>query len=202
VACPDRCRDVCRRRARGDWGPTAMKMSRRRFSGQTRIGRYRRARCYHPGLQLFASEDPIRLETGPWNLYGYVDNNPLTYVDPLGLERERRGCGTRDYVSLGGTLAVLNPVTGTLLSGVGQLTVDRYGQIYLGAVSRAAGLSSRLSELYDGPTPWRYRAQTGATRQVSRWPVGVGGRRLHLCGKPRVVSGQWLGALYLDTLDL
>ncbi len=32
---------------------------RRRFSGQTRVGRYCRARYYHPSLQRFISEDPI-----------------------------------------------------------------------------------------------------------------------------------------------
>ncbi len=105
---------------------------RRRVSGQASDGRYSWARYYHPGLQRFISEDPLGVESGSWNLYGYVDNNPLTYVDPLGLEKERRSCGTRDYVSLSGTLAILNPVTGTLLGGAGQLTLDRYGQIYLG----------------------------------------------------------------------
>ena len=60
--------------------------ARRRFSGQTRDGRYSWARYYHPGLQRFISEDPLSvLMSGDANLYSYVRENPLTFVDPLGL---------------------------------------------------------------------------------------------------------------------
>ena len=45
---------------------------------------YYRARYYHPGLQRFISEDPLRV---PRNLYAYVDNSPLTFRDPFGLEK-------------------------------------------------------------------------------------------------------------------
>jgi len=46
---------------------------------------YSWARYYHPTLQRFISEDPIGFGGGDTNLYAYVDNNPLNYVDPLGL---------------------------------------------------------------------------------------------------------------------
>jgi RHS repeat-associated protein len=46
---------------------------------------YYRARYYHPGLQRFISEDPIGFEGGDVNLYGYVGNSPVNYVDPSGL---------------------------------------------------------------------------------------------------------------------
>ncbi len=46
---------------------------------------YYRARYYSPELQRFISEDPIGLEGGI-NLYAYVGNNPVNFVDPLGLE--------------------------------------------------------------------------------------------------------------------
>ncbi len=45
---------------------------------------YYRARYYHPGLQRFISEDPVGFEGGI-NWYSYVENNPITGVDPLGL---------------------------------------------------------------------------------------------------------------------
>jgi len=52
---------------------------------------YYRARYYDPVLKRFISEDPIGIEGGI-NLYSYVDNNPLSYTDPFGLQqsRERR----------------------------------------------------------------------------------------------------------------
>ncbi|OGK98176.1 MAG: hypothetical protein A3D33_18255 [Candidatus Rokubacteria bacterium RIFCSPHIGHO2_02_FULL_73_26] len=45
---------------------------------------YYRARYYHPGLARFLSEDPVGFLAGDPNLYLYVGNNPLTYLDPLG----------------------------------------------------------------------------------------------------------------------
>ena len=44
-----------------------------------------RARYYHPTLQRFVSEDPIRLAGGDVNRYSYVWNNPVNISDPLGL---------------------------------------------------------------------------------------------------------------------
>ena len=49
---------------------------------------YYRARFYHPQLQRFISEDPIEFFGGDINLYGYVRNSPLTFVDPSGLDKK------------------------------------------------------------------------------------------------------------------
>ena len=51
---------------------------RHRFSGQTRGGRYSRARYYHPTLQRFVSEDPVEFGAGDVNLYAYVVNQPTS----------------------------------------------------------------------------------------------------------------------------
>ncbi|MGH7961736.1 MAG: RHS repeat-associated core domain-containing protein, partial [Candidatus Binatia bacterium] len=45
---------------------------------------YYRARYYHPVLQRFISEDPIGFRGGDVNLYGYVSNNPVNFIDPDG----------------------------------------------------------------------------------------------------------------------
>lgn len=46
---------------------------------------YYRARYYHPRLQRFIAEDPIGFNGGDVNLYAYVLNHPIRFVDPLGL---------------------------------------------------------------------------------------------------------------------
>ena len=46
---------------------------------------YYRNRYYHPQLQRFISEDPIEFEGGDSNLFAYVQNAPINYIDPLGL---------------------------------------------------------------------------------------------------------------------
>lgn len=44
-----------------------------------------RDRYYHPGLARFISEDRLRL-TGGINFYAYALNNPVTFLDPFGLQ--------------------------------------------------------------------------------------------------------------------
>jgi RHS repeat-associated protein len=45
---------------------------------------YYRARVYSPALGRFMSMDPLGFEAGDYNLYRYVENNPLRFVDPTG----------------------------------------------------------------------------------------------------------------------
>ncbi|MBI4830174.1 MAG: RHS repeat-associated core domain-containing protein [Candidatus Lindowbacteria bacterium] len=45
---------------------------------------YYRARFYDPRIGRFITPDPIG-QIGGVNLYAYVGNNPVNYVDPLGL---------------------------------------------------------------------------------------------------------------------
>lgn len=64
-----------------DFGPI-------RFSGQhyyESIGLYdNHRRHYNPALRRFQQQDPIRYEGGDYNLYRYVNNNPLSFTDPAG----------------------------------------------------------------------------------------------------------------------
>ena len=48
---------------------------------------YYRSRFYSPALQRFLSEDPKGFAGGDVNLFAYVSNSPVTFVDPLGLDQ-------------------------------------------------------------------------------------------------------------------
>jgi RHS repeat-associated protein len=61
-----------------------------RFTGREHDGTglyYYRARYYDPTRSRFISEDPIGLAGGDLNLFARVGNNPLNWIDPLGLAR-------------------------------------------------------------------------------------------------------------------
>src|SRR4030095_4557155 len=99
-------------------------------------------RSSHPDLQRFISEDPIGFAGGDVSLYAYVRNSPLIFVDPFGLEKERRECWDEDYATFS---AVLFPIPRTkgLFSVTAQITVDRYGNLYFGVGGSAARGVSR-----------------------------------------------------------
>ncbi|MCZ0932797.1 MAG: RHS repeat-associated core domain-containing protein, partial [Oligoflexia bacterium] len=44
-----------------------------------------RARYYSPDLARWINEDPIEFNSGDMNLYRYVENNPLKWIDFFGL---------------------------------------------------------------------------------------------------------------------
>lgn len=57
----------------------------REFDAETGLYYYR-ARYFDPRTGRFISEDPLSFAAGDPNLYRYVANNPLQFVDPIGLE--------------------------------------------------------------------------------------------------------------------
>jgi RHS repeat-associated protein len=52
---------------------------------------YSRARYYDLSVGRFISEDPLGPVIGNLNIYKYVQNNPLTFVDPSGLQHSPGG---------------------------------------------------------------------------------------------------------------
>ncbi|MBX3265414.1 MAG: RHS repeat-associated core domain-containing protein [Acidobacteria bacterium] len=63
--------------------PTRYQFTGREFDSSTGL-QFSRARFYDPKLGRFISEDPIGFAGGDVNLYGYVWNDPLHFVDPQG----------------------------------------------------------------------------------------------------------------------
>lgn len=68
---------------------------------------FNRARYYSPTLQRFLSEDPAGFGAGI-NLFAYVDNDPLNWRDPFGLDKD----GLLDALQLGLDLLGLIPGAG------------------------------------------------------------------------------------------
>jgi RHS repeat-associated protein len=72
--------------------PQSPPKDRRLFTGQERDFEtgldYFNARQYRPDLGQFTAPDPLSADptAGPLSSYTYVDNNPLAYVDPTGLQ--------------------------------------------------------------------------------------------------------------------
>jgi RHS repeat-associated protein len=81
--------------------PGSSNAGRFQYTGQAWIGEagvyHYKARAYSPALGRFLQADPI-LWAGGMNLYAYVANDPVNFIDPLGLERRCYG-----YVESRGT---------------------------------------------------------------------------------------------------
>jgi len=93
-----------------------------------------RYRAYDPNLGRWLSEDPVRFGAGI-DFYSYVGNNPIGYVDPLGLWR------LPDYLSVNVNITIPTPWTGTLFGWSGIITLDRYGNWYWSLLGGGAGKS-------------------------------------------------------------
>ncbi len=65
---------------------------------------YNYFRDYDPETGRYVESDPIGLDGG-LNTYGYVEGNPITFSDPLGLSKSNRGGGSNVGSNLSGTAA-------------------------------------------------------------------------------------------------
>ncbi len=79
----------------------------RRFDPKTGLYYYR-MRYYSPDLGRFLQPDPIGYADG-MNIYAYCGNNPLTFVDPMGLKKGTARKPDADGMSL--SASWVNPFT-------------------------------------------------------------------------------------------
>lgn len=88
----------------GNYAATnAFRFSTKPFDAETGLS-YFGYRYYAPGMGRWMNRDPLGHEGG-LNLYGYVENSPMDFVDPFGLEPWEvmcaRKCGlTQDVIAL------------------------------------------------------------------------------------------------------
>ena len=122
---------------------------------------YYRARYYAPELARFISSDPIGLGGG-LNTYSYVGNNPLNFIDPLGLK-------TWVYINYSGT-GSLGPLAG---EGGTYFLVDPCNgtahQWYFGSLGLGLGFGGALQiegGSFEGPDD---------PTQISNWTLSVSG---------------------------
>ena len=126
----------------------------------TRFG----ARDYDAITGRWTNKDPIRFEGGDSNLYGYVLQDPVNFIDPLGLLRTADGMPTgvgREPNLPGNTSTTADVGAGLLATGLGVVTPAQYiaginPVIGLGMASFGTGLligdgiNSYFDSLYPG----------------------------------------------------
>ena len=110
---------------------------------------------YDPVVGRWTAKDPIGFHGGDTNLYSYVGQNPLNYVDPSGLSARdvnRIRSTFREAVSqMTMTGQRRDPgLINNFSSGWNELTNGRVGSPYLGCEEQASTLQPQLSgQQYD-----------------------------------------------------
>jgi RHS repeat-associated protein len=151
---------------------------------------YYRARYYNPNTGRFLSEDPISFGGGDSNLYSYVFNSPVNYLDPSGhgaLGRfigGRIGAGLGSFVG-GGIGGSLGASGGTLVApGVGTVTVGGAGAVTgkfiggrIGGIGGAA-IGDRVEDFLRNLIDTRYRPEFNPNNinQPSSTPTSIPSR--------------------------
>ena len=125
----------------------------RRYDSETSLYYYR-ARIYSPTLGRFLQPDPIGYTAG-MNMYAYCGNNPISWVDPWGLEAK----GLPEREELIGAELFLKDIEFAVTkvgSGIGVILFGIEGGItwVVEKSLKPLGELGGMGDIYIGPTPY------------------------------------------------
>lgn len=106
---------------------------------------YNYFRDYDPVVGSYIQSDPIGLGGG-LNTYAYVDNNPLQWIDPLGLQKDSITASIESAIIRGDTKSIQNLVQSGILNPA-QETAARAGIRSIEVIGRTTNSTSRLAEM-------------------------------------------------------
>jgi RHS repeat-associated protein len=102
-------------------------------------------RYYDPRTGRYIASDPIGLKGG-LNSYAYVDNNPLRWIDPLGLAKDSITASIESAIIRGDTRALQNLIQSGGLSPA-QEAAAQAGIRSIEVLGRTTNSTARLAEL-------------------------------------------------------
>jgi RHS repeat-associated protein len=128
---------------------------------------YYRARWYNPTMGRFLTRDPVGLAGGDQNLYRYVWNNPVLYVDPYG---EVGWVGA----AVGGAIGVVTGgraggIRGAIMGGLIGAAGGFIGQF--GASSYVAAIAGGAAIGGGSDLAWQTLVENKSINCVSWWEV-------------------------------
>jgi len=168
---------------------TACGTERMKFTGHERDNQcssgaldYMHARYYNPTIGRFLRVDPVRggsKRPQSWNMYAYVQGNPMKYVDPTGEIFRLAGCDGSNTTQCNASRALLKQALGDAY---------KYVDVGKGGVVSLAGISSgdfgRLGTFQKGlgaliGSDNTFTLFTGASREAAHngggWTTGLPG---------------------------
>ena len=111
-----------------------------------------RNRLYSPEMHRWLSRDPV-FEKGGFNLYRFVDNGPLMFVDPSGESLCSTGCVIGGVVALGLLIAAGGPFVAATIAAGGWIGVGVGGVLGAGIGALCAWVCGDMAPPPPPPCP-------------------------------------------------